>query len=229
MNFYNKSKKNFILVFILVFLFEFFNTNKSFSENAYPMSNFNEIKFKVFRNNKPLGFHIINFSHLSNEELRVNIEVDFLVKIGFLTLFKYKHRNTEIWRNGNLVELSTNTNDNGKMHTVNAKKNNSKFIIVNNNNEISLPTNLQPTSYWNFNTLKSDKWLDTQRGILVDIKITKKSLEKVELSDNTFVEAYKYTITGDLSLSLWYDKNNNLVKIKFKAKGSNIDYIKQIS
>ena len=54
------------------------------------------LMFNAYRNGSPLGFHRIDFSE-ADERLIVDIEIVFDVKLAFIPVYRYRHRNREVW------------------------------------------------------------------------------------------------------------------------------------
>lgn len=213
-----------LIGFFLVGLFFLYFSNILNAKSSFVFPYSEKLSFLVLRNAKPFGYHEIIFDKKENGEIYVSISIELKVKLGFLTLFNYEHKNIEIWKENKLQSIKTRTNDNGKMFMVDAKKTDDGLEVKTNNNNKIYPGEIYPTSYWYKPSLKTGKMLDTQRGILVDIEVTPGELEKLKLEDGT-IEAKKYIITKDLNLFVWYTEKNQLVRIAFNARGSEIDYI----
>ena len=62
----------------------------------------NVLAYEVFRNDKRIGFHHIQFTR-NGAEVRADIHIELDVRLGFIPLFGYTHHNTEIWRDGVLM------------------------------------------------------------------------------------------------------------------------------
>ena len=77
------------------------------------------IAFAVFRGDSPIGHHRLSFER-AGEDLLVNVDIELKVKFAMFTLYDYKHRSRETWRDGRLVGLDTKTNDNGDKFFVRA-------------------------------------------------------------------------------------------------------------
>lgn len=223
---HHKYLRKFIHITVLFFISLFVTNSLLSKENINTNQLYSDLSFEVFRNGKPFGYHKITFDNEENGDLKVNIEVSFLYKLGFINIFKYFHTNEELWRNGRLVKLSTSTNDNKKFYKVTADGSGKGYTVTNNDETFFSPNGMVPTSYWNYNTLNKKIWLDTQRGILVDIEINPGPVESITISNNRKIKAQKFVVTGELSLSLWYSEIKELVRIKFIAKNSDIDYIR---
>ncbi|NQV78987.1 MAG: hypothetical protein HQ495_00445, partial [Alphaproteobacteria bacterium] len=160
------------------------------------------------------------------DETHVDIDIELAVKIGFVTVFRYQHTNREVWRGGKLVSVSTETDDNGKPFEVRATSQadglHTKTLA---DDEQILPSTAIPTSYWNPAILQNRQWLDTQRGIMLDVDVQQTGLEPVTLADGRSVEAERYEVTGDLNITVWYTPRGEWVKLAFPARGADIEYV----
>lgn len=183
-----------------------------------------KLAFDVMRGDKLIGRHIITFSDVDGET-HVDIEVSLLVKIGFLTVFRYGHTNREVWRGGRLVSVTTDTDDNGKLFEVRAEKRADGFHVQTLAGESVLTAAITPTSYWNSKILKNLRWFDTQRGILLEIDLEEGDIEPVVLANGQSVEARRYEVTGDLNQTVWYTPEGEWVKLSFLARGADIEYV----
>ena len=90
-----------------------------------------------------------------------------------------------------------------------------------------LPGATLPTSQWNFRQVKQTTLLNTQYGTPARVTITPAGRETVRTSTRN-VEATRYSYTGDLRGSQWFDDHGRWVKGAFVAfDGSTIEYILQ--
>ena len=71
------------------------------------------LAFRAFRNDSPLGTHVVTFA-TSGPTLTVTTAIDYQVKLGPITLFRYSLRSTETWRDNTLLSVRAETNDDGK-------------------------------------------------------------------------------------------------------------------
>ena len=182
------------------------------------------LAFEVLRGDKPIGTHTLTFREVG-DETHVEIDVNLVVKIGFLTVFRYDHKNREVWRNGKLVSVTTDTDDNGKPFEVRAANTGDGFHVKTLKEQSVLPTTVIPTSYWNPSILKNLSWFDTQRGILLDVDLIPGEVESVKLANGQSIEAQRYEVTGDLNITVWYTPEGEWVKLAFPARGADIEYV----
>ena len=178
--------------------------------------------FEVRRGAQPIGTHSIRF-HQDGLETQVDIDIQLRVGFGPFTMFRYEHRNREVWRDGKLVRLDTVTNDNGERFSVSARATPEGLQVVNDNETFVAPAETLPTSYWNKATLEQSELLDTQRGQLASIEVDPSTRQVIDLGTTSAI-AQRADISGDLNLSVWYTEAGQLGRIAFTARGSEIDY-----
>jgi len=182
-----------------------------------------DLSFRVERGGDPIGTHRISFTR-EGDELHVAIDIELAVSFGPITVFRYEHRNRETWRNGKLVALETETNDDGKRYTVSATASDKGLEVTSSaNGTFVAPANIIPTSYWNPATLTQTQLLDTQKGRLIDVAIEETGAREADVGGRT-VPVNEYRMTGDLKLSLWYSRDMEWLNVIFRARGEDVDY-----
>jgi hypothetical protein len=178
--------------------------------------------FTTYRNGDRLGFHRLEFSR-AEERLIVDIEIVFDVKLAFIPLYRYRHRNREIWEAGRLASLNSETDDNGDRFWVKARAGGERLLVDSNSGKLDLPGDTLTTSYWNEAAVTKGEWLDTQKGQLARSTVVQRPVEPAEALGET-VEANRYDLEGDITCSLWY-ADNRWVKLFFLGEdGSEIVY-----
>ena len=207
-----------IIIFLLL-------GNQVFSKEMYvPESG--EIVFEIIRKNKTIGTHTISFIE-NDKDLKVDIEVNINVKLGFLTIYKYRHNNTEYWKEGELIKISTNSLTNSKKkYFVEGQKNNDFFEYEGVDNKKRTGLNVIPISYWNYEILDRKVFLDSQKGILREFDLKEMELENIFFNEKNF-NAKKYMMKVKTihssdekpfpNLYLWYTNKGELMKLEFDS------------
>tara|TARA_B100000579_G_C22785268_1_gene831554 strand:+ start:327 stop:1004 length:678 start_codon:yes stop_codon:yes gene_type:complete len=207
-----------IIIFLLL-------GNQVFSKEMYvPESG--EIVFEIIRKNKTIGTHTISFIE-NDKDLKVDIEVNINVKLGFLTIYKYRHNNTEYWKEGELIKISTNSLTNSKKkYFVEGQKNNDFFEYEGVDNRKRTGLNVIPISYWNYEILDRKVFLDSQKGILREFDLKEMELENIFFNEKNF-NAKKYMMKVKTihssdekpfpNLYLWYTNKGELMKLEFDS------------
>ena len=85
-----------------------------------------EMSFNIKRNGNQIGSHEVNFK-TSDEQLIIEATTKIRVKFLFFTAYKFDYKAKEIWQNGELVSLLSQTNDNGKRSEVKLRQFSCKF------------------------------------------------------------------------------------------------------
>lgn len=89
---------------------------------------FGRLEFSVLRNGNSLGRREVAFSD-RNGYLVVDISVDYTVKFGPLTFFRYKLRGRETWSKGVLASARAQTDNNGKREYMSTNRDEEALIV----------------------------------------------------------------------------------------------------
>jgi hypothetical protein len=178
--------------------------------------------FEILRGGTPIGRHTIAFRR-DGDNLHVDIEIEIEIELLFITVFRYSHRNREIWRDGRLVSIETETDDNGTPYRVRGHATADGFSVEGSDGRFVAPADIVPTSYWLPATTGQTVLLDSQRGRMVDVSIAQQGVDRLATASGP-VEAQRYAVDGDLRLTLWYTPEGEWAKIAFEARGERIEY-----
>ena len=181
-----------------------------------------QIAFRVTRDGEPLGRHTLSFRR-DNDELHVKIDIALEVKFAFLTLFRYRHQNHEVWRDGRLVALESRTDDDGESFWVRARATEDGLRVESADGVYTAPGGIIPTSYWNPATVTQSQLLDTQTGAVRQVRVMPATKETVVLEGRP-TPARKYRLSGDLEMDLWYSDSGAWAKLVFVARGAEVEY-----
>ena len=182
----------------------------------------NRIAFDVLREDSSIGSHVIGFRR-DGGDLLVDIDIALEVRFAFLTLFRYRHRNRERWRDGRLISLNSETDDDGTPHWVRAEASGDGLRVESGEGRYTAPAETLPTSYWNPRTVEQRQLLDSQHGRLLAVEVRPKG-EGDLLLPLGLKNARHYRVAGDLELDLWYGPRGEWLKLAFEAKGAEIEY-----
>lgn len=183
-----------------------------------------EIPFRVVRGNgRDIGFHRLSFDR-QGDTVTVDIEIAIDIRIGFIPVFRYRHRNQERWRGDVLEALQSTTDDNGTAYEVRLEQDGAgRYRLTRNDEQSQITGPVLPTSYWRAETVGATQLLDTQRGVIREVT-TRKAAEEVITVAGQPVRAHRYRMAGDLDLDLWYSQAGQWVKLAFSARGVDIAY-----
>lgn len=189
------------------------------------------INFSVFRkNDSPMGSHTVRFTR-EGDTLIMEKEIRLEVTLAFITAYRYEHSNREVWKDGRLIAIDTKTDDDGDQYWLRGRATDEGFLVEGTRGTVLAPADIIPTSYWNIATTKATQLLDTQRGLIMDVRIEDKGEEMVETATGP-LQARHHTINilsnlpgSTDKIELWYDAAGAWVALGFQAKGQPVNYV----
>lgn len=190
-----------------------------FTATADASDNVREWDFDVFLDDKPIGYHTFEVADRGPRTV-LQTEAAFDVKFLFVTAFKYRHQNTEIWSDGCLDAINASTNNNGERLTVSGEEAEQRFEVSGKQGELALDGCVRSFAYWNPDILEADRLLNSQTGEYEPVEIALEG-EEVVTVDGQEVVADRYRVSvrrGDIYL--WYTKQDKTwVALDAPAKG----------
>jgi len=185
---------------------------------------FRRLEFSVFRNGNPLGRHEVAFSD-RNGDLVVDISVDYPVKFGPLTFFRYKLRGRETWSKGVLASARAQTDNNGKREYMSANRDGEALIVEGSRaRRARTPLDCSIATHWNIAQLDGPM-INPQDGSLLRFSVKTMGLSKLLDAKGAARIARRYALNGESPLELWYEDPGVWVGLRAKAfDGSVISY-----
>lgn len=185
-----------------------------------------EIAFEIFRKGSRIGHHRLSFSG-DAQDFKVGIDVEMVVKIGFIPVFRYEHNNTERWGQGRFVGLEARTNNDGDDLTTTVTSTDKGYRVESTGKTTYIaPTDALAATHWNIDELNGPM-INPQNGELLTPDVVKLGSEKVTRADGKSVPATGYRLKLKDPLSLWYDDREQWTGLDFTAgDGSTVSYLK---
>ena len=195
------------------------------ASQATGMPTSRRLEFLVFRNGNPLGRHAISFSD-RNGDLLVDISVDYTVKFGPLSFFRYKLRGRETWSNGVLASAQAQTDNNGKREYMSADRDGEALIVEGSKaRRARAPCDCLIATHWNIAQLDGPM-INPQDGSLLRFSVKTRGLSKLIDARGAARSARRYALNGESPLELWYEDPGIWVGLRAKAfDGSVISYV----
>ena len=183
--------------------------------------------FDIIRKGTRLGAHVLTFEQ-AGDALAVRVKVDLVIKLGFLTLYRYSHRATERWTGDQVTGLDSATDDDGRKYSVTGRRDATGLVIESNvTPRYVAPADALPATHWNRRQL-GGPWINTQDGKLVRPKVAAEGNDAVPTVAGALIRASRFVLTGDVEMETWYDPQPSWAGLRFKAKdGSLVRYLRQ--
>jgi len=185
-----------------------------------------KIQFDMVREGKKIGIHQVVVKEKDDVQ-KVTVKIVIDVKLGPLTLYKYRHESHETWKEGKLTALHSRTLDKGKNYSVDVEENGDGTLRMTNqeDEEYIVKNTIIPTSYWNKALTEQTELLDTQKGLVRIVNFLQGTEETYSgRIGGTVYRAIPYTMSGDLRMKLWYTPEGEWVGLQFQQKDSTIVY-----
>lgn len=189
---------------------------------AAPPAN-RRLAFAVLRNGQRIGEHRMTFSGDAASPT-VSTEVDMTVKLGSVTVYRYRHTAREVWADGRFESLESVTDATAGDRKVSARRTPSGVLIRTGRREVLAPAGTSPLTHWNPKVL-TGRLFNPQEGDLVRITASPKGVRPVVLADGRSVEAQVWALRGEAEIDNWYDRAGVWTGLKGRLKdGSVIEY-----
>lgn len=136
--------------------------------------------------------------------------------------YKFVFRGQEEWKGRRLVKFATTTDDNGKQYIVSGAAEDAGVRVKVNNAEKVVKPELWLTTYW----MLPDPKLRAAELVLLDADTGKElaatikyvATEKLKIAGQE-VPLNRYRLSGQVSMDLWYDGSDRLVRQEWLEQG----------
>jgi hypothetical protein len=177
--------------------------------------------YQVMRQGDVIGEQRINFEH-QGDNLVVTSDAKIDVKVLGLSLYGFDQHVEETWTKGQLVNVSSTSDDDGSPKKVEMTLQGNQLTGQFNGKNRSAPLGVFPNSFWNEDSVKQTQILDTSRGKVRKVTISDKGKASLTLPYGA-VSAHHYSVDGEMKRELWYDDKGVLVAGELIARdGSTI-------
>lgn len=178
-----------------------------------------DIYFEVLRNGSRFGEHVVRFSEGEEGQVLVDIGIELSVRFGPLTVFRYEHEASEIWRDGRLIEMQAETLKDGERNRVRIARESADALRAMS----GLIPDLIPSSHWLGYEQGTAQILNTETGEPMDVVITDLGVETIETPSGQR-DARRIRMEGSVTVDLWYDAEGRWVGCAFDVRGQSIVY-----
>jgi Family of unknown function (DUF6134) len=183
------------------------------------------LSFDIVRKGATIGHHLITFRR-NGETLHVHSDVNFRVKVLFITAFQYTQKRDEAWRDGKLIAFASQANDNGKTYDIKGKAEANGIRVTSGAQSWLLPSDGVPASFWNMSMVTAKGPLvDAQDGRVTKARFVRIGKEKI-VAGGRQIDAIHYRLVTKTPRDIWYDATGRWVKMRISGKdGSVVDWV----
>lgn len=187
--------------------------------------NLQRVEFDIYRNNDLVGYHKVNIKKKGDNTKEVITDILIEVKILGIKVHTYKSYGVETYKNDELIEFKSKTQDGSDNDYCNIKKiSDGKYsfdgMTENKKNIYELTEKFYLALWWNHESLLNNNYVLGQgcRNLKTQIIFLKKETKKINEKDEL---VNFYNIKGDnLDIIIGYtEKDLKWVDMKFTLKG----------
>ncbi len=182
------------------------------------------IRFRVLRKGTPFGQHEVRFERGADGSLVARTKVSLRAGLGPITVYRYDLEAVETWRDGAMVALEGELNNDGKTGRVEAAAQGGVLVVNGTEFTGQVPLGILPSSHWNLMQTRAQRILSTEDGEIIEVDVRPRGREVIEAGGRQ-VEAMRYLMDSDIDVDLWYDGLGRWVKLAFTARGQDIEYV----
>ncbi len=177
-----------------------------------------DAKFLIKREGKVIGYHHVDV-HETAFGTVVYTEIEMRVKLGPVPLFKYDHDSREVWRDGDLITINSDTNYNGEKTYLRAQREEGVLQIDGSDYQGPAPAAAVPSSYWDKSMITANTIISTLTGEIIDVTVEQMG----ETMAPHMVKAEHFRVTGTVTVDIWYD-DQQWVGSHFIIDGEELTY-----
>jgi len=181
-------------------------------------------RFSIFYKDARIGAHTITHS-AEGDGVRIATTIEMTVKVLFFTAFAFTHRSEEVWRDGRLMSLSSETHEDGETTHVSGTATAQGFRNISNAGPfIAAADTLTSNCLWSPDVLRQDTLIDAQYGGVIGLSVRKLADERLALPGRSAGASCYRFITPYVAGSVWYDEAGRWVQAAFERDGAFIEY-----
>lgn len=192
-----------------------------------PSTGARTLDFSVTLDDVPIGEHRFAIDEQADRRV-VTSQAAFTVKLGFLPLYRYRHHAHEVWRDGCLVSLTAETDDDGRRTTVSAAPAEGGGLqVVGGDGAASSATApgkplekcVMTFAYWNPSILRQQRLLNVQTGEYDRVTVQPLGSDVVQVRGQG-LRADRFRIGGlARPIDLWYAAGERWVALETTVDG----------
>lgn len=167
--------------------------------------------FRILRGGDDIGRHSLA-ARLTDGVFEIDIDIDIRVTLLGFTAYSYTLTNRERWRDGTILSVDSQTDDDGDAAYARIRGSVDGLEIDGSGYSGRVRREAVTTSYFATEFLTRRPWISSQSGKPLDIAVPEKSVPG------------QVRVTGELETTLIYDAEGEWRGSRFDARGSTITY-----
>jgi hypothetical protein len=176
--------------------------------------------YAVSRNGDVIGQQRIDLMR-DGGKLTVISDVQLDVKFLGFNLYGFRQHVEEVWQDGALLSLTSDSDDDGTPKKVSMTRQGERLVGDYNGKARDVDARLITSTFWNFEAVRQKVIMDCFKGKARDVTIEDRGETSIKLPTGQ-VKARHFIVEGELARELWYDADGILVSGQMVAKDGSI-------
>lgn len=178
-------------------------------------------RFRVFLDDKEIGHHHFHLTRDGAHE-QLTTEANFEVSFLKIPLFRYSHKNVELWHSQCLKQIASSTDENGKQFRVEGATEGRAFQLTTPTGDTTLPGCISTFAYWDKSFLKRSQLLNSQTGEYLDVDVEYLGEQAIRVRD-TDTPAHHYRLRTDhATIELWYSQDDQWLALQSTTRSGRL-------
>lgn len=190
---------------------------------AVPAAEPQTLTYEIRKEGEPIGREVVRFAG-TVEAPEVEVETHTKAKVLFLE-FHYDHLRHESWRDGKLVRMVADTDDDGSVSHLDAAAEAAGWTVKVAGKTSQRPAASLPLTLWGKAVLGRTDLFSVIDAKPYRVQVVSLGVENVSVG-GAQVAAEHVRITGEVERDLWYGDDGYLLRATFQRAGYPIEMVK---
>jgi hypothetical protein len=178
-----------------------------------------ERSFAVLRGDSDIGRHRVALTR-QGADLNLDVDVDIVVRVLGVAVYRYEMRNREVWRDGLLQSIDCTVNDDGTRKAVRAARSGDVIEIDATAYSGTAPGDAATTTYFTPDFLQRRTWISTDDGAPMTVSAVERGPTTVAAAGGVSATTWRVSDGAAFDVELHYDARDEWVSIGFDARGT---------
>ena len=180
--------------------------------------------FDIMREGSKIGTDTFDITR-RGDATSVTDATHIIVKIAFITAYRYDHTEAGTWKGAQLVSFKSQTDDNGTDHAIKAAQSGGKIALTVDGVATTGPKTMQAASLWGAEVSKQTQMFDPANGKRLAVDVADLGTETVEMN-GVPQQLDHVKLSGAFPRDLWFDEDG-LVKMSLRGS-DNSEIVSQL-
>ena len=181
--------------------------------------------YDIRKEGESIGKEQVRIARADDGTAVVDVQTKTRAKVLFLE-FRYDHRRREEWRDGAMVRMVADTDDDGSKFHLEAERSTSGWGFNVNGQASERPGDLLPLTLWGRSILEKSELFSIIDAKPYKVRVEALGSEQVSVGGQ-MVTAEHFRMSGGVERDLWYGSDGFLLRATFQRSGYPIEIVRE--